>query len=170
MTSPVRTMRHQPKSPLISIQIQKLTNSFPVVKGVMMLQIREYNHKSASSNLGLFQTQSITLRHKKISSMPVESNGSKLKQISYPIYPDGINYASVIFGHISIKTLLNLYYAMLLGEKVIIITEKSEIMALLVETIIKLMYPLDMSSYLVLGFICEEMLDYIHAPIPYIIG
>lgn len=90
--------------------------------------------------------------------------------ISYPLYPDNINYAAVIFNEVSWKILITLYFTILWQEKIIIITSKFEKVSLIVETLFKLMYPLDTSIYKMISFISEEMVDFIQAPFPYIVG
>lgn len=55
-------------------------------------------------------------------------------------------------------------------NKIMIVTPTYEKVALLIEALFKLIYPLDSSSYITVGFISEEMIDFIHAPFPYIVG
>ena len=167
-TWPVPANRYQPKPPLISAMIHKLCeNPFESYsnKGILLLKVRDYMatdiHKKFTNNIQ---------KHKNYSSMPIETKEHKLDNISYPIYPDGINYASVIFNEISTEMMIVLFYSLLWEEKIIIVTERYEIISLLVEAIIQLAFPFDLSTYTIIGFIDEEMIDYIHAPLPYVIG
>jgi len=45
-----------------------------------------------------------------------------------------------------------------------------ERVSLIIEAIFKLMYPLDTSIYTTIGFISEDMADFIQAPLPFIVG
>ena len=167
-TCPIPANRYQPKPPLISAMIHKLSeNPFESSsnKGILLLKVRDYLitdiRKKITNNIH---------KNKNYASMPIETKEHKFNDISYPIYPDGINYASVIFNEITIEMMIVLFFSLMWEEKIIIVTERYEIISLLVEAIIKLSFPLDLSTYTIIGFIDEEMIDYIHAPLPYVIG
>lgn len=102
--------------------------------------------------------------------MPIETKEACLNDISYPLYPDNMNYASVIFSEISIDLLITMYFAVLLQSKIVIVTKKIDKVALIIECVFKLLYPLDTSIYTTIGFISEGMQDFIGAPVPVIIG
>ena len=52
-------------------------------------------------------------KRKNYASMPIETKEYKLNNISYPIYPDDINYSSVIFNEISTEMMIVLFYSLL---------------------------------------------------------
>jgi len=77
--------------------------------------------------------------------MPIETKESKLKSISFPLYPDHINHAEVVLDYLPRSCLTNLFYALLLQMKIIIITEDVGQVALIIESLFKLIYPFDPS-------------------------
>ena len=103
-------------------------------------------------------------------SMPIDSSETRFSSVSYSLYPDNINYASIIMNEITWKMMINLYFAILCQEKIIIVTNFYERTSLIIEAIFKLMHPLDTIMYTTIGFISEDMVDFIHAPLPYIVG
>ena len=115
-------------------------------------------------------TSWIRLGGNNCNSMPLETTETRLTNISYPLYPDNMNYASVILRDLSKNLLISLYFAILLQQKVMIVTSRVERVSLLIECIFKLLYPLDTSMYTTIGFISEGMMEFAGAPVPVIFG
>ena len=155
------------KSPWISVVLHKIDDSpfnNEVKKGIVLMLVRDYQLKFRSDN------PTDSWKRKNWNSMPIDSQESRFYNISYPIYPDNINYATIILKEITWKILINLYFAILWQEKIIIITNMYERVSLIVEAIFRLMYPLDTSIYTTIGYISEDMADFIQAPLPFIVG
>ena len=166
-TCPSTYRSNSHKSPWISAIIHKISdNPFDneEKKGIILMLVRDYQLKFKNDNPGE------SWKRKNCNSMPIDSQESRFHSISYPIYPDNINYASIIIREITWKILINLYFAILWQEKIIIITDMYERVSLIIEAIFKLMYPLDTSIYTTIGFISEDMADFIQAPLPFIVG
>jgi hypothetical protein len=102
--------------------------------------------------------------------MPIDIKELRLNSISYPLYPDSMNHALVIFKYIHIDCFISLYFAVLLQQKVIIVTKDVGRVTLILESIFKLMYPFDTSIYTTVSNVTKDMLEIAEAPFPVIIG
>lgn len=155
------------KVPYISIVVQKLTDN-PFTdscnKGILMWSIRDYIHKQEESEI------TDDIRRKNWNSMPIDSKEYRLNNISYPLYPDGMNHALVIFKYASIQWFISLYFAVVLQQKIIIITKDVGRVTLILESVFKLVYPFDTSIYTTVSNVTEDMLEIVEAPFPVIIG
>ena len=76
-------------------------------------------------------------------SMPIDTKETRFQNVSYSLYPDNINYASIILKDITWKMMINLYFAILCQEKIIIVTSLYAKTSLIIEAIFKLIHPLD---------------------------
>lgn len=99
-------------------------------------------------------------KRKNCNSMPIETQESKWSSISYPLYPDNMNHAAVLFKDMPIKILHSLYFAILCQQKIVIVSSKVQKISLIVESMFKLVYPLDTTIYTTIGFINERITEF----------
>jgi hypothetical protein len=156
------------KIPYISIVLQRLSNN-PFEeshrKAILLLMVRQFKPKFEKE-----RRQFESKRRKNWNSMPIETQESKWSSISYPLYPDNMNHAAVLFKDVPITILHSLYFAILCQQKIVIVYSKVQKISLIVESMFKLVYPLDTTSYTTIGFINERVTEFACAPIPVIVG
>ncbi|CAI2360587.1 unnamed protein product [Moneuplotes crassus] len=155
------------KAPLISIFANKLSQKSPgsdLNQGILLFLIREYENRFNN------QKEVEDFRRSNCSSMPIESKESRLKSISFPLYPDNINHTIIVYNYVPRNCLVNLFFALLLQTKIIIVTEKVGRAALIIESLFKLIYPFDSSCYTTIGDVQEGLAELAGAPFPVIIG
>jgi thiol-disulfide isomerase/thioredoxin len=168
VTCPNEYSNNSSRTPYINIALQRLSdNPFKMTsnKAILLLMVREYKNKNDFEPMHLDSS-----KRKNCNSMPLETNETRLNSISYPLYPDNMNHALVIFKELSMDMLVALYFSILCQQKIVIISSKVEKVSLIIESIFKLVYPLDTSIYTTIGFIAEGMMEFACAPIPVIIG
>jgi hypothetical protein len=71
---------------------------------------------------------------------------------------------------VSPKNLVQLVNCLLLERKVILISKQIGINAILIESLLELLLPLDKTIFLNISYLKSEMIDYIDSPVPYLIG
>mmetsp|Transcript_10489 Transcript_10489/g.10544 ORF Transcript_10489/g.10544 Transcript_10489/m.10544 type:complete len:87 (+) Transcript_10489:256-516(+) len=71
---------------------------------------------------------------------------------------------------ISVNSLVQLFHSVLLEKKIILVADDISKVSLLIDGLILLTQPLVSSSYALIPNLKEQYLDYLDAPIPYIIG
>lgn len=71
---------------------------------------------------------------------------------------------------ISSKNLVQLINCMLLERKIILISKRYEVHALLIEFLLDLISPLNKTVFTHISYLKLEMIDYLDVPMPYIIG
>jgi hypothetical protein len=76
---------------------------------------------------------------------------------------------SILFSKIKIKVLIQLYAAILLERKIIIVTGDTSSNAIIIETLQALLYPMKWNLFSV-AVITADTSDFLDAPFPYIIG
>ena len=76
---------------------------------------------------------------------------------------------SILFNKIKISVLIQLYAAILLERKIIIVTNKVNENAVIIETLQTLLYPMKWNLFSV-AVVTPETSDFLDAPFPYIIG
>lgn len=81
---------------------------------------------------------------------------------------DNFDY-SILFSKIKIKVLIQLYAAILLERKIIIVTGDTSSNAIIIETLQALLYPMKWNLFSV-AVITADTSDFLDAPFPYIIG
>lgn len=87
---------------------------------------------------------------------------------SKPFKIDNFDF-SILFSKIKIKVLIQLYAAILLERKVIIVTNDVCNNAVIIETLQTLLYPMKWNLFSV-AVVTEETADFLDAPFPYIVG
>ena len=102
--------------------------------------------------------------------MPIDSKEERLNSISYPLYPDQINHTVIIYKYLPQNCLITLFFTILLQLKIVIITEKVGRVALIIESLFKLVYPFDTSWYTTMGDVRSGLTELAGAPFPIIIG
>ena len=68
------------------------------------------------------------------------------------------------------RNILTIVNCLLLERKVIIISKDSNLNAILIESILDLLTPLDKHVFMNISYLKQEMIDYMDSPVPYIIG
>lgn len=102
--------------------------------------------------------------------MLIDSNEPRLNSISYPLYPDHINHTVVVYQYLPQNCLITIFFSILLQMKIVIVTERVGRVALIIESIFKLVYPYDTSSYTTVGDVRSGLSELAGAPFPVIIG
>ena len=67
------------------------------------------------------------------------------------------------------QRIIQLFVALLLERKVILITKDFSELSILIETLKALLYPLQWKC-ITISFLIPKLIDYLDAPVPYIIG
>lgn len=75
-----------------------------------------------------------------------------------------------ILSMVEIKHIIDLFYAILLEEKIVILCDDLRMPTLIAEALFSLLYPFKPMNYTIISIIAENMIDYLDAPIPYVIG
>ena len=76
---------------------------------------------------------------------------------------------SFLFRRVNYQRIIQLFVALLLERKVILITKDFSELSILIETLKALLYPLQWKC-ITISFLIPKLIDYLDAPVPYIIG
>ena len=68
------------------------------------------------------------------------------------------------------KNIVHLINCLLLEKKLIMISSDISKNAILIESLLELLDPLDKSVFMNISYLKSEMVDYIDSPVPYLLG
>ena len=70
----------------------------------------------------------------------------------------------------SIKNIVQLFSCLVLQKKIIIISQDTSINAIIIESLLDLLSPLDSKVFMNISYLKQEMTDYLDCLVPYVIG
>ena len=95
----------------------------------------------------------------------IESNSLQ----SFVLYSPNLSYRYPI-KKLSVKNIVRLINYILMEQKIIFISTKYQMTALIIEFLLELISPLNKTVYTNISYIKSEMIDYLDTPLPYMIG
>ena len=75
----------------------------------------------------------------------------------------------MLFKRVNYQRIVQLFVALLLERKVILVSKEISELSVLIETLKDLLYPLQWKC-ITISFLVPKLVDYLDAPVPYIIG
>lgn len=124
---------------------------------------------STSSLLNINSPSDAILEKRNIRSMPMKNDTLENINLNFPLVPDNIDYSRIL-NNFSIPNIIDIFNGILLEEKILIVTDYLESFASIVESFNELLFPFNPNNYFTISFITDDMIDFLYAPVPYIIG
>ena len=124
---------------------------------------------STSSLLNINSPSDAILEKRNIRSMPMKNDTLENINLNFPLVPDNIDYSRIL-NNFSIPNIVDIFNGILLEEKILIVTDYLESFASIVESFNELLFPFNPNNYFTISFITDDMIDFLYAPVPYIIG
>ena len=124
---------------------------------------------SSNSFVNMDSSHELLEEKRNIKSMPMRIDSFQNIDLNYPLIPDNNDYSKIL-TYFSSSTIIDIFNGILLEEKILIVTDLIENFASIVESFNELLFPFNPNNYFTISFITEDMIDFLYAPVPYIIG
>jgi len=124
-----------------------------------------------SSSLASYLNENVkeTSPKRNIRSMPMKYESLQHLNLNYPLVPDNHNYLE-IFDFLSLGAIVDMFYGILLEERILVITDQADRFSKIVETIFELVFPFSPISYKTVSYLPEDMEELLGLPWPFVIG
>lgn len=100
-------------------------------------------------------------------SMPMKYESINSLNLNFPLVPDNHNY-SKIFECLNITALIDMFYGILLEERILLITDCIGEMTVAIEALFELVFPFNPIDYRIISSLPEDMHMLLGLPCPFV--
>ena len=76
----------------------------------------------------------------------------------------------LLFEKISVSSLVCLYHSLILDKRIILIAKDINQISIIIDCLLAILYPLKTGTYSIIPIIKENYIEFLDAPVPYIVG